>query len=138
MDLMQNISLAFTAGCLGGLVNSLAVWLAGAVGLTRLVGVKLAPAFTMAWLYPRLVWGGLFGLLLVLTGPRRSPWGQGLALSLPPSLVQLCVVFPFQLGKGWLGLELGLMTPVLVLLFNAVWGVAAAGWYAAAKGGRDY
>jgi hypothetical protein len=31
-------------------------------------------------------------------------------------------------NKGALGLELGVLTPVLVVIFNAIWGWAAAIW----------
>ncbi|MBF2028518.1 MAG: hypothetical protein IGS48_17435 [Oscillatoriales cyanobacterium C42_A2020_001] len=101
----------------------------GAIGITGLLGVKIAPAFTPAWLYPRIVWGGLWGFLFLLSLPflaRKSAWIQGLVLSLVPSLVQLLLVFPVKDGKGFLGLGLGLLTPLFVLLFNAVWGVGTA------------
>ena len=128
MSLARSLSLAFSAGALGGLANSLAVWAFGALGITQAVGVAIAPALTAAWLYPRIVWGGLWGLLLVL--PLSFDWfRRGLVLSLAPSAVQLFVVFPLVAGKGTLGLELGPATPVLVLVFNAVWGVVASFWY---------
>jgi hypothetical protein len=40
----------------------------------------------------------------------------------------LFIVFPIKAGKGVMGLELGLLTPVFVLIFNAVWGLTAAAW----------
>jgi len=51
---------------------------------------------------------------------------RGLLLSLAPSLFQLFVVFPAWSGRGLGGLELGALTPVFVVLYNAVWGVAAS------------
>jgi len=51
-------------------------------------------------------------------------------LSLLLTLVQLFYVFPYRLHKGLLGWDLGLLTPALVVFFNAVWGLAAAGWLA--------
>jgi len=48
--------------------------------------------------------------------------------SLGPTLVQLFVVFPFKLGKGWMGLDLGTLMPLFVVFFNIVWGVCAAAW----------
>jgi hypothetical protein len=38
------------------------------------------------------------------------------------------IVFPMKANKGMFGLALGNMTPVLVLFFNAIWGVAASLW----------
>lgn len=57
---------------------------------------------------------------------RGSPYIRGLLWSLGPTAVQLLIIFPLAAKKGFFGLELGNMTPVLVLIFNAAWGVAAA------------
>ncbi len=122
----RDFSLAFAAGCLGGLVNSVAVWLFGAAGLSAALGVSLAPKLTAAWLYPRLVWGGLWGLLFLLPLKGLTYTTRGLLLSLGPSAVQLLVIFPGQDPKGLLGLQSGYLTPVLVLVSNAIWGVITA------------
>ncbi len=124
----RTLSLAFAAGALGGLANSLVAWASGESGLSAWLGVAGAPALTPAWLYPRLVWGGLWGLLFALPLGFRSWATRGLVLSLGPSLVQLLVIFPFRAGKGFFGFGLGAATPALVLAFNAVWGLAASAW----------
>lgn len=123
---LQSAANCFAAGCFGGLANSLVVWLAGAQGVTGALGVSIAPALTPAWLYPRIVWGGLWGLLFLLPLLRGSLYKQGLIWSLGPTAVQLFVVFPLVANKGIAGLALGALTPLFVLLFNAVWGLAAA------------
>jgi hypothetical protein len=128
MQLIPKISLAFAAGCVGGLLNSLVLWIFGAQGINQLLGVKLAPSLTPAFLYPRLVWGGLWGLLFLLSWRSDKIFRQGLIYSLGPTLVQLFFMFPYRLNKGILGLELGLLTPLLVVFFNAVWGVGTAWW----------
>lgn len=127
MSAARSLSLFFAAGALGGLANSLAVWLCGQLGISHALGVAIAPALTPAWLYPRIVWGGLWGLLFVLP-LSLGVVARGLVVSLGPSLVQLLVVFPLKAERGVLGLDLGLATPLLVLLFNAVWGVVASWW----------
>jgi hypothetical protein len=53
---------------------------------------------------------------------------RGLIVSLGPTAAQLFYFFPYVLSKGTLGLKLGTLTPLLVLLLNAIWGVAAALW----------
>lgn len=120
------LAVCFCAGLLGALANSLVVWLAGHWGVTALAGVKLAPAFTLAWLYPRLIWGGIWGLCLypLVVRPRnRRHWvRKGLWISLLPTACQLFYLFPHKTPYGNLGLALGTLTPLFVLLFNFVWG----------------
>jgi hypothetical protein len=133
MDAARSLSLFFAAGALGGLVSSLALWLFGELGLDHTLGVSIAPELRSAWLYPRLVWGGLWGFVFVL--PVQLGWlARGLVLSLAPSLVQLLVIFPLRAHKGVLGLELGLLTPVVVLLCNALWGLVASWWIRGTRG----
>jgi len=127
-NLARKTSLVFAAGCLGGLINSLAVWIFGELGITSALGVNLAPQLSPAWLYPRLVWGGIWGVLFLLPLMQTSIFARGLIYSIGPTLVQLFVVFPMKANKGMLGLDLGLLTPVFVVVFNAIWGWAAAIW----------
>jgi hypothetical protein len=122
------LSVVFAAGCLGGLVNSLAVWIFGVLGITATLGVKIAPQLSAAWLYPRIVWGGIWGVLFLLPLMKRNFLTRGLIFSLGPTLVQLFVVFPIKANKGVMGFDLGALTPVAVIVFNAIWGVTAAIW----------
>ncbi len=123
---------AFAAGSLGGLVNGLVVWIFGAWGLTTALGVAIAPTLAPAMLYQRMVWGGIWGFIFLVPLFKRSIFWRGLIWSLGPTLVQLWVVFPMKAGKGQMGLELGLLTPLFVVFFNAVWGWVAALWLKAA------
>ena len=123
----RQLSLVFAAGAVGAVANSVALWAAGTSGLTHALGVRIAPALTPEWLYPRVVWGGLWGLLFLLPLASQRWVAQGLALSLFPSLVQLFVFFP-RAGADALGTKLGALTPLVVLAANAVWGLAASAW----------
>ena len=62
------------------------------------------------------------GFLFLLPTLRQSHFSRGLLLSLVPTLIQLFIVFPIQNQKGVLGIELGAITPLFVLLYNAIWG----------------
>ncbi|MEW6111668.1 MAG: hypothetical protein AB1664_06030 [Thermodesulfobacteriota bacterium] len=126
--LLKHASLAYAAGNVGAVVNSLAAWLFVMLGISAALGVKMAPSLTVGWLYPRLVWGGLWGFLFLLPFLPGSPLLRGLLFSIGPTLGQLFIVFPFVLGKGMLGLGLGTLTPILVILFNAIWGIVASYW----------
>ena len=123
---MKSILIFFAAGCVGGLANSMAVWLSGDFGLTRSLGVAISPALTPTWLYPRIVWGGIWGLLFFLPVANSKPFAKGTILSLFPTIVQLFVIYPYKAGKGIAGIELGLLTPAFVFVFNWIWGVVTA------------
>lgn len=126
--LARKMSVVFAAGCLGGLLNSLAVWWFGAVGVTSALAVKIAPQLTAPWLYPRIVWGGIWGTLFLLPLLRTRVFMKGLIFSLGPTLVQFFIVFPLKAHKGVMGFDLGVLTPLFVIFFNAIWGLAAALW----------
>ncbi len=126
--LRHRATVVFAAGCLGGMANSLAVWLFGILGITGVLGVSIAPDLTPAWLYPRIVWGGLWGFLFLLALRRASLLWQAVLFSFGPTLVELLVVLPLKADKGVMGLELGSLTPVFVIFFNLIWGLTAATW----------
>jgi hypothetical protein len=123
-------AVCFTAGVIGALFNSLALWWSGAWNLTAMAGVAIAPDLTLDWLYPRLVWGGLWALVfwLFVASPRsRRQWvRKGLLVSLLPTAVQLFYIFPYHTPHDTMGMALGTFTPLFVLVFNAVWGVFTA------------
>ncbi len=123
---MRTLLIVFAAGALGALANSLVVWLFGHFGITAILGVAIAPELSAHWLYPRIVWGGLWGLLFILPMLQSRLFVKGALLSLFPTAVQLFVVFPLMAHKGIAGLDLGLFTPLLVLFFNWVWGFVTA------------
>ncbi len=123
---LRNLTLAFAAGCLGGLANSLVVWFFGQRGITTALKVNITPSLTLPWLCQWIVWGGIWGILLILP-IFRSYLLRGLVFSLAPTAVQLFVVFP-KASQGVMGLDLGNLTPLFVLIFNAVWGVVAGLW----------
>jgi hypothetical protein len=127
-NLLLALSLVYAAGSVGGLVNSLTVWLLGFLGITTALGVNIAPQLSAAWIYPRIVWGGLWGFLFLIPLFGHSPLLRGVIYSLGPILVMLFVVFPIKLGKGVMGLDLGILTPLLVILANVIWGVVTSYW----------
>lgn len=123
------LSAVFAAGALGGLANSLVVWWFGRAGWSLALGVHIAPPLAKYWLYQRMVWGGIWGLLFILPMAPGKWLLRGLIFSLAPSAVTLLVLMPHAHAR-YFGLAHGTLTPVLVLVFNAVWGVVASGWLA--------
>lgn len=126
--MIRKISGAFTGGALGALIDSVNIWLLGQAGITAMLGISLRPQFTAPWLYPRLVWGGIWAMLLILPFFRQKTALRGILMSLVPTAMMLVMVFP-EMGMGLLGLKAGLLTPLLVLLLNFVYGMTASFWY---------
>jgi hypothetical protein len=120
------LAVCFCAGLLGALLSGLLLGLAGKLGFFTLAGIHLAPRLHPDWFYPRLVWGGLWGLVyfLVVSPPSgRGRWARrGMWISILPTAFELVVVFPFLDGHGMLGQQLGRLTPLVVFLANLVWG----------------
>ena len=123
---MKKILIFFAAGCLGALANSMALWLLGHFGVLNALHIAMAPKLSPGWLYPRIVWGGIWGWLFVLPMLDAKLLLKGSVLSLLPTVVQLLVVFPYKAHQETAGLDLGLLTPVLVLAVNWIWGFTTA------------
>ncbi len=118
--LIQHIATSFSCGAFAALIACLLLWALGVYGINAALGVSLAPGLTRYWLYPQVVWGGLWALLFLL--PWRNAWfARGVLLSVPPLLVQLFLVFP-RSGSGLAGLGLGTLTPLVIGVVFAVWG----------------
>lgn len=126
--MIRRLSVAFTGGVAGALVDSVDIWALGKLGVTESLGIGLRPEFTGPWLYPRLVWGGIWGFLFLLPILRGRTLVRGVLFSLVPTAYVLTVVFP-AMGKSLFGLGFGTLTPLLVLVLNFGWGVVASYWY---------
>ncbi len=120
--MLQRLFTAYAAGSIAALVASCALWVAGRAELIAALDVSIAPSLTWPWIARRLIWGGLWALPypLLLLG-RMSPTRRGVLLSLAPSAAQLFYFFP-EAHLGTLGSKLGTLTPLVVVLFNALWG----------------
>ena len=120
-------AVCFVAGLLGAVASSLFLWGAGEWGLSQLIGVRIEPALKADWLYPRLIIGGLWGLgyFFAVGVPRhRRHWARkGLWFSLVPSAVTLFYIFPYVENKGLAGFDLGMLTPLLIVVSNLIWGL---------------
>ncbi len=126
--MLRNLSVAFTAGAIGGLVNVILLSVLNRSGLLAAIGLDLPPPALPAFLYKQIVWGGLWGLLLVAPFLTRNWWIRGLLLGAAASLVALVVFFP-QTPLGMFGLNKGPLMPLLVFFVNSGFGLAAAWWY---------
>jgi hypothetical protein len=125
---LRQVTFVFSAGCFGGIANGLIVWLFGTLGVSGALGVRIAPPLTPQFIYQRIVWGGIWGFMFLLPFLRKSYFMRGLLYSLGPTLIQLFIVFPVKLHSGIMGMDVGYLTPVFVLFYNAIWGVYTGLW----------
>ncbi len=128
----KTVNLIFAAGCFGGLAKGLLAWACGASGLNALLGSQFTPLLNAQWVYAHVVWGGIWAMLFLLPLRGLSVYGLGILYSLPQTVISLLVMFP-KMGRGLMGLQLGYSTPLLVVFFGFVWGVATAFWWQQAK-----
>ncbi len=126
--MIRKISAAFTGGAIGGFVDSFNIWFMGKVGISDLIGLSMKPEFSAPWLYQRMVWGGIWMLLLLLPLLKKKVVLRGCLFSLLPSAMMLFMVLP-EMGKGMLGLGFGTVTPLVVIGLNCIYGIVAAQWY---------
>jgi hypothetical protein len=109
-------SIAFASGVVGAVATILGHLVAGTIG-------QLPPApATLASAYQRLVWGGLFGLLLLVPLLPRRPLARGVVASLVPATARLTLFAPpggIHDARALVG----------VFVLNALWGITAAHWY---------
>jgi hypothetical protein len=120
--MIRRFALSYFGGAVGGLVSAAALWLAGRAGLTAMIGVAISPALRWSWLADRILWGGIWGLGYPLAlRLARDPLRGAFLLSLAPACAQLFYFLP-RAGESLLGTSLGVLTPLVVLAMNAVWG----------------
>jgi hypothetical protein len=128
MKIFRKLSGAFTGGALGALLDSFNIWFMGVVGISDLIGITMKPEFTAPWAYKRMIWGGIWMLLLLIPIWRNKTMLRGMVFSLVPSAMMLFVVLP-SMGKGMLGLGFGVLMPVVVIGLNFIYGIFASFWF---------
>jgi hypothetical protein len=113
-------SIAFASGAVGAVATILGHLAAASGGLLPPVPALLPSV------YQRVVWGGLFGFLLLAPLLPRRPLARGLLASLVPAAARLAIFMPA-------GATYDVRTVVGVVVLNALWGVTAASWYDAVQ-----
>lgn len=124
----KNVSAALAGGVAGAVVATLAVWGLGKLGIADTFGINFAPRLSLAWMYPRLIWGGCLGFLFLLPLMKDQNLLRGILYSLVPTLMVFLKFIP-GLEKSFLGFSFGPTRPELVLIINFAWGITAAFWY---------
>jgi len=121
--MIKRLAAAYFGGALGAMVVTLVLWGAARAGLFKEIDV--AWRTSLSWedsIAPNLLLGSLWGLGLPLLRKRIPDLVRAcLVLSMAPAIAQLFFWMP-QAGHGMLGVELGALTPVVILAACLLWG----------------
>jgi hypothetical protein len=128
MMIFRQLSGAMTGGAVGALLDSFIILAMGVIGISDFIGISMKPEFTAPWVYQRMVWGGIWMLLLLLPLWKKQLVLRGMLFSLLPSAMMLFLVLP-SMSKGMLGLGFGTLMPVVVIGLNFIYGIFASFWY---------
>ncbi|CAI7803021.1 unnamed protein product [Closterium sp. NIES-53] len=63
---LSRVAVAFSSGAIGGLCIGLAVPLLAAAGLMDVLGIAIHPQLTPPFVYQKVVWGGIWGFILLI------------------------------------------------------------------------
>ncbi len=117
---LREMALCFSAGGVGALAKTGAIWLCGYFSITSFAS-HLAGAQYPSGVYARIVWGGIFAFLFLL--PVRGSWVErGLILGLVAAVLQVIAVPLMEHGN----MHFALMPLLSVLALSCIWGLATA------------
>ncbi len=129
LDLSARLGLGLLGGFLAALSVRLAIWLAARIGFLGLLGIPLASWGDVVFLglgtVQAVLWGVAFGILYPLVPGSGFP-AKGALFGLLAGLYVLLKTLPFDVGGGWLGVDIAPLAFVPVVLFALVWGLACA------------
>ncbi len=108
------LSCGFAAGAVGSLVLLFLIF-----GLHKL---GKGPEVTTALIYKDIVWGGLWGLLLVLPVLSNRWWLRGIILGVLAGVVLMIFFMPG-------GQAANIIQIIVIFIVHIVWGLTAALWY---------
>jgi len=122
--MLRKIILVLIAGAFGGLASGLLVWALGALGVTPALGFNMVPDLTPRWMSGRVGASAIWGLIFLIPIYRHSPVLKGSVLGLLPWLSSIFWMLPHVKGAGFLGLDMGMGTPLWTLFFGIFWGIS--------------
>jgi hypothetical protein len=133
-DLSARIGLGLLGGLLAGIFHGVLTVLAGWLDLGAILGINMTSSLEAADWMNRVLLGSAWGLALGVAWhfvPGNSAGTRGAAFGLLLAVWQLFFVYPFRMGLGIAGIEIGLgLTPLVLIGFVSAGFVAgrAIGW----------
>ncbi len=133
-NFLRNLSVAFTAGSVGGIVGATVLWFAAQTILQRNSLFGFTVKVSEVWVSQFVLMGGLWGFLQLLPLFSNFLWKRGLVLAAFPIVAMLTesallpktegYLFPLVLEKTKPWTEIGALL---------VWGQVSTWWFAKAK-----
>lgn len=121
---MRHIFTVYGASTLGSLCMCGLMWAFTYYGVTHFLNVALSGSLSPHWLYPRLVLGGLWGLIFLLPILPSGTLAKSLLVAAIPTAAHLFIIYPYVEHKGMAGMSLGALTPFLLYFYFWVWAIA--------------
>lgn len=118
---LRDIALCFSAGSVGALAKSAAVWGCARVAAAGLAS-HLASAQYPSGIYARIVWGGVAALLFLLPLVRSSWMVRGLFWGVVVAALQV-IALPLL---DHASVHFALLPLLSVLVLSCIWGLATA------------
>ena len=119
---LREVALCFSAGSVGALAKSGAIWLCAYFSITAGFASHLAGAQYPSGIYARIVWGGIAAFLFLLPLVRSSWVVRGLSLGLVAALLQVVAVPLLEHGS----VHFAAVPLLSVLVLSCIWGLATA------------
>jgi hypothetical protein len=129
MAFFRLMTLGFGAGAFGACILVLVAFVLSRFGLPERLGVSMPQRELPAALYQTVVWGGIWGFLLVLPVLNRLAWLKGVIVGILATAA-LVLYFRPEIGRGP-AILLG-----YIVVLNVIWGAAAGLWWALVAGNR--
>ncbi len=121
--MLKKLVFVLIAGGFGGLISGILVWFLGTTGVTPMLGFNMVPDFSVGWISRRVLASVVWGLIFLIPVYRYAPLTKGAILGILPWLSSILWVLPRVKGAGFLGMDLGIGTPIWTLFFGVFWGV---------------
>jgi hypothetical protein len=128
MAFFRLMTLGFGAGAFGACILAVVAFVLARLGIPKQLGVA-SPPTDLAFLYRLIVWGGIWGFLLVVPLMNRAWWLKGIIIGL---LATTALIFffapPLQQAPA--------MQIIYIAVLNSIWGVAAGAWWSIVSANR--
>lgn len=127
---VNKLCIAYAAGTIGALANAAFIAVIAMMGINVIFDMVAFSSLSFGWLFPRMIWGGIFALFLLAPTLGKRWIVRGLLVSIVPTIIAIYAMPVLQGGMTEaLKLEITLMILVITYLFNCVWGLVASYLY---------